>query len=199
MLYLSSVGFNLPGFTEYLTEQTPSSHSNNPWTEIIWKQVTNGCPWNGNNTQTNRSTNCDVFTSLASLPSIYQPDTFSTKYYDCVMVYAKALHNLLVTLCPSATGATLRKCIYDNNLYDFIKNRTFQSSHGPISFDELGNSLTSYYVIKHFRQRPNTSFYESVEVGKWFRQNSSLTINISQINWTKFNRGNDVNSSVHSA
>ena len=196
-LYLSFDGFSLPGLTDYLSTQTPLSQNANPWVESIWKQATNGCPWKDNVTQTSNSTaQCNQYTSLLSLPSIYQPDMLSTKQYDCVMVFAQAMHNLLKTLCPSARGEAARQCIADNNLYDFIRNGTFQSAHGFISFDDLGNSLTSYYVINHFRQRPNALGYESVIVGKWYRQNNSLLMDLSQINWSKYNTAKNSTSAV---
>ena len=182
----------MPDFNEYLSRQTPLSHSSNPWAEVIWKQVTNGCPWDNNDTQANYSVRCDQYTSLASLPSIYQPDRFSTRLYDCITVYAQAMHNLLMALCPSATEAAARQCIAANNLYKFIVNGSFQSTHGPLMFDELGNSMTSYYFINHYRQRPNTSIYESIVVGQWFRQNTSLFINTSLLNWAKYNQATNL-------
>ena len=198
---MSAVGYNLPGFTDYISHQTPSKHSANPWVELVWKRVTDGnCPWNSDNvTQSSiiGLTNCDQYPSLASLPSIYQPDKYSTDNYDCISVYAQAIHNLLVAKCPSATGAAARQCVADNKLYDFIRNGTFQSTHGPIIFDDQGNSLTSYYVIYHFRQQPLApSVYETVMVGKWLRQNSSLIVDVSQINWAKYKKTADINITV---
>jgi hypothetical protein len=112
---------------------------------------------------------------------------FSTGNYNAVHVLAHAMHNLITDHCPGATGSAARHCLKVNDLYSYIINVTIPGEEGDdIRFDAEGNVLSSYYVIKQFRQDPATGNYVIINVGKWFRLNTSLSMDQSALSFRNY-------------
>ena len=154
---------------------------------------TDVCPQQEDNNTSNSS--CDRNSlSLAELPDAYHPDHVGINSYDAFMVLAQAVHNLIIINCPSATGLAVRKCIANSNLNAFILNVTAKGAHDIIQFDDIGNVLSAYYVIGHYRFYNNK--YQDIIVGKWYHRNSSLLIDNSLLNWDKFKSYFDINQTV---
>jgi hypothetical protein len=148
-----------------------------------------------NNISDSSTDHCSHFTSLADLPDTYQATGYSTSNYDAIRVFAQAMHNLMADHCPNATGTDARECVGNNNLYSYIINVSVPAGDGDIKFDEQGNVITSYYVVKQYRQDAVSGEYVTVNVGKWFHVNTSLVIDHSLISWTNFDVTTPRNSS----
>ena len=137
---------------------------------------------------------CNQYRSLADLPTDYLPGYLASKNYDAFITFAQAMHNLRTLNCPTATGQLVRQCLTQNDLYSFIMNVTANGTGDVIKFDGQANVLTSYYVINQYRRRGNKD--QTIQIGKWFRQNASLIINMSLIDWNRFQNEVQENLSV---
>ncbi len=156
-------------FHEALKHWSPASDPDNIWLKDLWESMYN-CTWQEKDIS---KQSCHNYINATYIYSKMRHPTQTVHYkvFDAVMVYAKALHELISDKCrerfTQIDNNILTNCIKGEDLLDYMKVVEFEGSSGYVKFDEEGDLLGQFLYLQ--RQEVN-GHIEWVKVGKWDKQ-----------------------------
>ena len=163
-----------------LESWSPLTDPENPWVYEMWQNLYN-CAWHQSR-QTSRW--CGDFLNT-TYPIMGRTNSYHLRMIDSVMVYAKALHNLIYDNCKDMfqkiDGDVLNSCIKGDQLLSYMKRTRFNGSSGKIRFDANGNVMGA--ILYQQRQRIG-GHIQMVTVGKWSKtSNNAIRIYTEKLKW----------------
>ncbi len=110
---------------------------------------------------------------------------FHADWADAIHVYAHALHDLILSRCPSAFvyKYLLHDCVEGSILLTYMKKVTFFGNTGEIEFTEEGDRKGEYLLAQVNVQESGEAL--KVIVGKWSMLTGNLTIYDDKLWWER--------------
>ena len=180
------------GFEDFYLNRKPEDNDENPWIHQFWQEIFD-CTWGKGGNGTVKS--CTQHQSVQEYSKFFIRGDVSV-FIDAVLVFAKAIHQILTGDCGQIVNVTVKDLLaHTDTLLSCMRNVSFQGESGPVLFDKKGDLIGSYWIKQVVASGDD---YEHITIGDWVRDVGFTRFNDTLVQWHpgQLNRTDDTTGEI---